>query len=101
MCEWEKWRGECANGMYERCEANLLIASVRPAVGRAVFIIREHAIFWKKAISFPSYTISSTPWAFPFCAGGHPPWGWSGLSFSFFDPHGLPLFFADPLDITI
>ena len=74
MWEWEKWRGECANGMDERCEANLLIASVRPAVGRAVFIIREHAIFffWKKAISFPSYTISSTPWAFPFCAGPPP-----------------------------
>ena len=34
-----KWRGECANGMDERCEANLLIASVRPAVGRAVFMI--------------------------------------------------------------
>lgn len=46
MWEWEKWRGECANGMDERCEANLLIASVRPAVGRAVFIIREHAIFF-------------------------------------------------------
>ena len=30
-----------------------------------------------------------------------PPWGWCGLSFFFFDPHGLPLFFADPLDITI
>ena len=46
MWEWEKWRGECVNGMDERCEANLLIASVRPAVGRAVFIIREHAIFF-------------------------------------------------------
>ena len=32
--------------MDEWCEANLLIASVRPAVGRAVFIIREHAIFF-------------------------------------------------------
>ena len=30
-----------------------------------------------------------------------PPWGWCGLSFSFFDPHGLPLFFADPVDFTI
>ena len=30
-----------------------------------------------------------------------PPWGWCGLSFCFFEPHGLPLFFADPLDITI
>jgi hypothetical protein len=30
-----------------------------------------------------------------------PPWGWCGLSFFFVEPHGLPLFFADPLDITI
>ena len=27
--------------------------------------------------------------------------GWCGLSFFFVEPHGLPLFFADPLDITI
>ena len=26
---------------------------------------------------------------------------WCGLSFFFVEPHGLPLFFADPLDITI
>lgn len=51
--EWEKWRGECANGMDERCEANLLIASVRPAVGRAVFIIREHAIFLEEGYFIP------------------------------------------------
>ena len=30
-----------------------------------------------------------------------PPWGWCGLFFFFVDPHGLPLFFADPVDITI
>jgi len=30
-----------------------------------------------------------------------PPWGWCSLFFVFVDPHGLPLFFADPLDITI
>jgi hypothetical protein len=30
-----------------------------------------------------------------------PPWGWWCSVFFFFDPHGLPLFFADPLDITI
>ena len=28
------------------------------------------------------------------------PWGWCGLPFFIFDPHVLPLFFADPLDIT-
>ncbi len=48
-----KWMGECANGMDERCEANLLIASVRPAVGRAVFIIREHAIFLEEGYFIP------------------------------------------------
>ena len=48
-----KWRGECANGMDERCEANLLIASVRPAVVRAVFIIREHAIFLEEGYFIP------------------------------------------------
>ena len=30
-----------------------------------------------------------------------PPWGWCCLLFLFVEPHGLPLFFADPLDITI
>lgn len=96
MWEWEKWRGECANGMDERCEANLLIASVRPAVGRAVFIIREHAIFfffWKKAISFPSYTISSTPWAFPFCADGHP----HGGGVDCLSPSSIPMAFLSSL----
>ena len=51
-----KWRGECANGMDERCEANLLIASVRPAVGRAVFIIREHAIFFGRRLFHSHHT---------------------------------------------
>lgn len=35
-----KWKRECANGRDERCEANLSTASVRPAVGRSVFMIR-------------------------------------------------------------
>ena len=30
-----------------------------------------------------------------------PPRGWCSLLFFYNDPHGLPLFFADPLDITI
>ena len=95
MCEWEKWRGECANGMDERCEANLLIASVRPAVGRAVFIIREHAIFLKEGYFIPnnSYTISSTPWAFPFCAGGHP----HGGGVDCLSPSSIPMAFLSSL----
>ena len=48
-----KWRGECGNGMDERCEANLLIAFVRLAVGRAVFIIREHVIFLDEGYFIP------------------------------------------------
>ena len=98
-----KWRGECANGMDERCEANLLIASVRPAVGRAVLIIRgtrdfslEEGYFIPIIHDFLDAVGVSLLRRRP-----PPPWGWSGLSFSFFDPHGLPLFFADPLDITI
>jgi len=30
-----------------------------------------------------------------------PPWGWCGVFFFFVEPHGLPRFFADPVDITI
>lgn len=101
MCEWEKWRGECANGMDERCEANLLIASVRPAVGRAVFIIREHAIFLEEGYFIPIIHDFLDAVDVSLLRRRPPPWGRSGLSFSFFDPHGLPLFFADPLDITI
>ena len=92
-----KWRGECGNGMDERCEANLLIAFVRLAVGRAVFIIREHVIFLDEGYFIPiihdfldAVGVSLLP----------PPHG-GGLSLSFFDPHGHPLFFADPLDLTI
>ena len=39
--------------MDERCEANLLTAFVRLAVGRAVFIIREHAIFLDEGYFIP------------------------------------------------
>ena len=39
--------------MDERCEANLLIAFVRLAVGRAVFIIREHVIFLDEGYFIP------------------------------------------------
>ena len=42
--------------MDERCEANLLIASVRPAVGRAVFIVREHATHYSAEARFTSRT---------------------------------------------
>ena len=102
MCEWEKWRGECANGMDERCEANLLIASVRPAVGRAVFIIRGTRDFsLEEGYFIPIIHDSLDAVGVSLLRRRPPPWGWSGLSFSFFDPHGLPLFFADPLDITI
>lgn len=105
MWEWEKWRGECANGMDERCEANLLTAFVRPAVGRAVFIIREHAIFFfffgRRLFHSHHTRFPRRRGRFPSAPAATPPWGWSGLSFSFFDPHGLPLFFSDPLDITV
>ena len=38
---------------------------------------------------------------FSFLPRQPPPWGWCGLAFFFVDPQGLPLFLADPLDITI